>query len=77
MLSIIARGVLTLPVSTIGAFSAVGIMVSKKRCNLSPEAIKAVVCLKHLNLADKRLHDYVREAALVIDTKHLKLSKHE
>ena len=81
MLSIIARGVLTLPVSTIGAFSAGGIMVSKKRCNLSSEAIKAaikaVVCLKYLNLADKRLHDYVREAALVIDTKHLKLSKHE
>ena len=77
VLSIITRRVLTLPVSTIGVFSAGGIVVSKKRCNLSPEAIEAVVCLKYLNLADKRLHDYVREAALVIDTKHLKLSKHE
>ena len=80
MLSIIARDVLTVPMSTVAseaAFSAGGRMVSKKRCNLSPEAIKAVVCLKDWNLADKRLHDHVREAALVIDTKNLILSKHE
>ena len=37
----------------------------------------AVVCLKDLNLADKRLHDHVREAALVTDTENLNLSKHE
>ena len=45
MLSIIARDVLIMPVSTIAseaAFSAGGRVVSKKRCNLSPEAIETV-----------------------------------
>ena len=57
------------------AFSVGGRVVSKKRCNLSPEAIEAVVCLKDWNLID--LHDHVREAVLVIDTENLNLSKHE
>ena len=80
LLSIIARDILTVHVHTVAseaAFSAVGRVVSKKRCNLSPEAIEAVVCLKDWNLADKRLHDHVREAALVTDTENLNLSKHE
>ena len=80
MLSIIARDVLTVPVSTIAseaAFCAGGRVVSKKRCNLSSEAIEVVVCLKDWNLADKRLHNHVREAALVTDTENLNLSKHE
>ena len=80
VLSIIARNVLTVHVSTItseAAFSAGGRVVSKKRCNLSPEAIEAVVCLKDWNLADKRLNDHVREVALVSDTENLNLSKHE
>ena len=80
MLSIIARDVLTVFVSTIAseaAFSAGGIVVSKKQCNLSPEVIEAVIYLKDWNLADKRLYDHVREAALVIDTENLNLSKHE
>ena len=59
------------------AFSPSGRVVSKKRYNLSPEAIKVVICLKYWNLPDKRLHDHVREAALVIDTENLKLSRHE
>ena len=80
MLFIIARDVLIMYVSTVAleaAFSAGGRAVSKKRCNLSPEAIETVVCLKYWNLADKRLHDHVRKVALVIDTKNLNLSKHE
>ena len=80
MLSIIARDVLTVPMSTVAtevAFSACGRVVSKKRCNLSPEAIEAVVCLKDWNLADKRLHDHVREATLVTGIENLNLSKHE
>ena len=80
VLSIIAPDVLTVHVSTVAsecAFSAGGRVVSKKRCNLSPEAIEAVVCLKDWNLADKRLHDHVREAGLVTDTENLNLSKHE
>ena len=80
MLSIIARDVLTVSVSTVASeatFSVGGRMVSKKRYNLSPEAIEAVVCLKDWNLADKRLHDHIREAALVTDTENLNLSKHE
>ena len=80
MLSIIARNVLIVPMSTVpseAAFSAGGRVVSKKRCNLSLEAIEAVVCLKDWNLVNKRLHNHVREAALVIDTENLNLSKHE
>ena len=80
VLSIIACDVLIVSVSTVAlevAFSAGGKVVSKKRCNLLPEAIEAVVCLKDWNLADKRLHDHVREAALVTDTENLKLSRHE
>ena len=80
MLSIIARDVLTVLVSTVAseaAFSACGIVVSKKRCNLSPQAIEAVVCLKDWSLANKRLHDHVREAELVADTENLKISRHE
>ena len=49
MLSIIARDVLTVLVSTVAseaAFSAGGRVVSKKQCNLSIEAIEAVVCSK-------------------------------
>ena len=51
VLSIIARDVLTVSVSTIAskaAFSTSGRVVSKKRCNLSPQTIEAVVCLKRL-----------------------------
>ena len=62
VLSIIARDVLTMPVSTVTsetAFSVGERVVSKKQCNLSPGAIEAVVCLKDWNLADKRFHDHV------------------
>ena len=48
-ISIIAHDVLTVSVSTVvleAAFSAGGRVVSKKRCNLSLEAIEVVVCLK-------------------------------
>ena len=77
VLSIIARDILTVLVSTVASKAAFSIgerVVSKKRCNLSP---KVVVRLKDWNLADKRLHDYVREVALVTDTENLNLSKHE
>ena len=80
VLSIIARDVLTVSMSTIASeatFNAGRRVVCKKRCNLSPEAIEAAVYLKDWNLADKRLHDHVREAALVTDTENLNLSKHE
>ena len=74
MLSIIARDVLTVSVSTVAskaAFSASGRVVSKKRCNLSLETIEPVVCLKDWNGAKKGLHDYVREASLVTDMEKL------
>ena len=80
MLFIIARDVLTVLVSIVAskaAFSAGGRVVSKKRSNLSPQAIEAVVCLKDWSLADKRLHDHVREAELVADTRNFKISRHE
>ena len=80
VLSIIARYVLTVLVSTVAseaAFNAGGRVVSKKRYNLSPQAIEAVVCLKGWSLEDKRLHDHVQETGLVADTENLKISRHE
>ena len=80
MLSIIACDVLTVHVRTVAseaAFTVGGRVVNKKRCNLSPQAIEAVVCLKNWSLEDKRLHDHVREAELVADTENLKISRHE
>ena len=80
MLSFIAHDVLTVSVSIVASeatFSAGGRVVIKKRCNLSLEAIKAVVCLKDWNLAYKRLHDCVRETVLMIDIENLKLLRHE
>ena len=56
------------------AFSISGRLISKKRCNLSPEAIEITVCLKYWNLVDKRLHDHVRKAALMTDIENLNLS---
>ena len=76
VLSIISCDVLTVHVSTDAskvAFSAGGVVVSKKRCNFSLEVIETVVCLKDWNLTDKRLHDPIREATLVTDIKNLKL----
>ena len=58
-------------VASEAAFSVSRRMVSKKRCNLSPKAIEAVICLKDWNLVDNRLHNYVREAALVTDIENL------
>ena len=78
MLSIIACDVLTVFVSIVASevtFNASGRVVSKKRFNLSPEVIETIVCLKDWNLVDKRLHDHVREAALVTNAKNLKIIK--
>ena len=69
MLFIISCDVLTVSISTVAmeaTFSAGGRVISQKRCNLSLESIEAVVCLKDWNLANKRIHDHVREAALVL-----------
>ena len=49
MLSIIARDVLTVPVSTVAleaAFSVGGRVVSDKRCSLTPDSIEANICVK-------------------------------
>ncbi|WJZ88271.1 hypothetical protein VitviT2T_007588 [Vitis vinifera] len=62
VLSIIARDVLTVPVSTVAseaAFSAGGRVVSKKRCNLAPDVIEAGICVKDWEIADKRMYDSI------------------
>ena len=46
---IIARDVLTVPMSTVtseAAFSAGGRVVSDKRCSLAPDSIEANICVK-------------------------------
>ena len=50
-------------------------MVSKQRCNLSPKAIEVIVCLQDWNLANKRLHDYVREEVTSDRYRELKIIK--
>ena len=74
VLSIIAHDLLIVSVSTVAskvAFNASGRVVNEKQCNLSLEAIEVVVCLKDLNLVDKRLHDSIREAAPMTNTENL------
>ena len=78
MLSIIARNVLTIPVSTVAskaAFSAGGRVVSKKRCNLAPDVIEAGICVKDWEIADKRIFDSIRETEMFANMESLKLSR--
>ena len=80
ILFIIACDVLTVPVSTVAleaTFSVGGRVVSQRRCNVSPEAVETKVCLKDWKIADKRLHDFIREATLEINMENLKLSRHK
>ena len=58
MLSIIARDVLTVPVSTVAseaAFSAGGRVVSKKICNLSPQANQSSSMFKRLKFSEQEI----------------------
>ena len=71
--------VLIVSVSTIAsktAFSTGGRVISQRQCNLSLEAVEAKVCLKYWKIADKILHNSIREATLEIDMENLKLSRH-
>ena len=55
ILSIMACEILSVPVSKVASeasFSASGRVVSDKRCGLSLETVKALVCLKDWNLVD-------------------------
>ena len=69
-----------MPVSTIASeatFSAGGRVVSQRQCNLSLEAVETKVCLKDWKIADKILHDSIREATLETNMDNLKLSRYE
>ena len=78
VISIIARDVLTVPVSIAAseaAFSAGGRVVSDKRCNLAPDSIKANICVKNWAIADKMIFDSIQEENMLVDMKKLKLSR--
>ena len=78
MLSIIARDVLTIPVSTVAseaAFSAGGRVVSKKRCNLAPDVIEVGICVKDWEIVDKMMYDSIRETEMLADMESLNLSR--
>ena len=78
VLSILARDVLTIPVSTIAseaAFSTDGRMVCKNRCDLPPKVVEADICLRDWKFADERMHDFVREENMLTDLESLKLSR--
>ena len=62
VISIIARDVLTVPVSIAAseaAFSAGGRVVSDKRCSLVPNSIEAYICVKDWAITDKRIFDSI------------------
>ncbi|KAL6218044.1 hypothetical protein ACLB2K_011261 [Fragaria x ananassa] len=64
VLSIMARDVLTIPVSTIAlesAFSAGGRVVDEKRSRLTPRNLEALMLVKDWNDADRRAQTFVDE----------------
>ena len=78
MLSIIARDVLTVPMSIVvleDAFSADGRVVSDKRCSLAADSIEANICVKDWAIADKRIFDYIQEENMFADMEKLKSSR--
>ncbi|WJZ84094.1 hypothetical protein VitviT2T_003718 [Vitis vinifera] len=78
VLSIIARDVLTVPVSTVAleaAFSAGGRVVSDKRYSLAPDSIEANICVKDWTIADKRIFDSIQEENMLVDMEKLKSSR--
>ena len=60
-------------VASKAAFNAGGRVVSQRQCNLSPKAVEAEVCFKDWKIADRRLHDSLREVTLETDMENLKL----
>ena len=78
MFSIIARDVLTVPVSTVAlevAFSAGGRVVSDKRYSLAPDSIEVNICMKDCAIADKRIFDSIQEENMLVDMEKLKSSR--
>ena len=78
VLFIIARDVLTVPMSTVAseaAFSAGGRVVSDKRCSLAPDSIEANICVKDWAIADKRIFDSIQEENMLVDMEKLKSSR--
>ena len=78
MFSIIARDVLTVPVSTVAleaTFSAGGRVVSDKQCNLVSDSIKANICVKDWAIADKKIFDSIQEENMLVDIEKLKSSR--
>ena len=79
VLYIIARDVLTVTVSTVAseaAFSAGGRVVSKKRCNSSPED-RSNSIFKRLEFSGQEIARSCLRSCTSDDTENLNLSKHE
>ncbi|KAK1558244.1 hypothetical protein Q3G72_000164 [Acer saccharum] len=67
VLSIMARDILTLPVSTVAleyAFSAGGTVLDERRSRLGPDILEAVVCLKDWEDAEQRAQKWQDQTAV-------------
>ena len=70
VLSILARDVLTVPVSTISsesAFSTTGRIIEERRRRLSPEMVEILTCTKDWEAADARLQQQVEDKSLALE----------
>lgn len=78
VLSVMARDILTVPVSTVAseaAFSAGGRVISEKRGSLKPDTVEALICLKDWQLAEQRMQQAEQESKLAKELANLKISR--
>ena len=78
VLSVMARDILSVPVSTVAsesAFSTSGRIISPSRASLNPESLELLICKKDWELADKRQQEHARMAELEEQMQELELSK--
>ena len=78
VLSIIARDVQTVLVSTVAseaAFSAGGRVVSDKRYSLAPDSIEANTCVKDWAITNKMIFDSIQEENMLADMEKRKSSR--
>ena len=70
VLSILARDVLAVPVSTVSsesAFSTTGRIIEERRRRLSPEMVEILTCTKDWEALDARLQQQVEDKSLALE----------
>jgi len=68
VLSILARDILTIPVSMVpseSAFSTAGRIIEERRTSLTPEMVEVLICLKDLENASFRIQHIAEDRDLM------------